>query len=148
MHANKPRFVFGTLGSGVTAAATVTANIDRLGYNSLTLGVFMGTANVVSNNPSTLKLAQSDITDATGFSDITAFVGDGVGGFVIPNSNTSIEHAIALFHVDCRAKKRYLKLSVSPLTTQSIAFAGVLGDAEENADRSVAASNALIVVAG
>lgn len=116
--------------AGVTNGETATGNIDTLGYDWMTLDVMMTTSNDTTNNPTTLKLAQSDDTEATNFSDITKFVGDGAGGFTVPLAATS-GNWIAKFNVDLRGLKRYLKLSVAVLTTQGIHAVANLGMAAE-----------------
>ena len=123
------KLVVGLIGTSTTAAATTTANFDTLGYDYAQVAVIMGTANVVSNNPSTLKLAMSDDTEVTNFSDITACVGDGTGGWTIPNSDTSNTNAY-LFNVSLVGKKRWLRLSVAPLTTQIISAHAILSRGE------------------
>lgn len=105
--------------ASTTNAATASGNIDTLEYEYATIDVIMATSNVVSNNPSVLKLAESDDTVVSNFADITAFVGDGASGFTIPNSVTAGNWGVK-FNVDLRGRKRYLKVSVSPLTTQVI----------------------------
>lgn len=144
-HLGNIKLLHATLGTGVTNGATVTANIDRLGYDFVALAAVFGTSNVVSNNPSTLKIGESDITDATGFSDITALVGDGVGGFVVANANTSVEHHWQ-FNIDCRVRKRYLRLTATPVTTQAIAYIAALGKADQNADASATLAGAVQIV--
>ncbi|MDH3636847.1 MAG: hypothetical protein OES09_00080 [Gammaproteobacteria bacterium] len=101
-----------------TNAATASGNVDTLGFDAMTLDVFMSTSDSTSNNPSVLKLSESDDTVVTNFADITAFVGD--TAFTIPNAVTSGDWAYK-FNVDLRGRKRYIKTSVSPTTTQVIA---------------------------
>jgi hypothetical protein len=119
--------ILGT-GTGLTNGATATASIDRLGFDFASIDLIMGTANVVSNKPSTLKISESD--DLTTYNDVTALVGGGVGGFTIPNADTSNPNVYRL-NVDCRGRKRYLKLSVTPLTTQEVVMAARLLRAKE-----------------
>lgn len=116
--------------SGVTNGETATGNIDTLGYEWMKLDVMMTTSNDTTNNPTTLKLSESDDTEATNFSDITRFVGDGAGGFTIPAAVTS-GNWIQTFNVDLRGRKRYLKLSVAVLTTQGIHAIANLGLGDE-----------------
>jgi len=105
--------------SSTTNAATATGNIDTLGFDFCTLDVIMATSNDTTNNPTVFKLQESDDTTVTNFADITAFVGDGTGGWTIPAAVTSGNWG-AKFNVDLRGRKRYLRLSISPLTTQVI----------------------------
>jgi len=111
-------------------AATATGNVDTLGYDFLTLDVIMSTSNDTTNNPTVFKLAESDDTVVTNFADITAFVGDGEGGWTIPAAVTSGDWGVK-FNVDLKGRKRYLKLSVSPLTTQVITAIGNLYRGDE-----------------
>ncbi|GMQ90465.1 MAG: hypothetical protein BMS9Abin10_0847 [Gammaproteobacteria bacterium] len=105
--------------ASTTNAGTASGNVDTLEYEYATIDVIMATSNVVSNNPSVLKLAESDDTVVSNFADITAFVGDGTGGWTIPNAVTQGNWGVK-FNVDLRGRKRYLKVSVSPVTTQVI----------------------------
>ncbi len=114
--------------ASTTNAATASGNIDTLGYDYVTIDVITTTSNVVSNNPSVLKLAESDDTVVTNFADVSGFVGD--TDFTIPDSVTSGDWGMK-FNVDCRARKRYLKVSVSPLTTQVISAIANLHRADE-----------------
>ena len=106
-------------GASTTNGATASGNIDTLGFDHVSIDVTTTTSNAATNNPSVLKLSESDDTVVTNFGDITAFVGDGVGGFTIPASVTTGVWGVKL-NLDLRAKKRYLKVTVSPLTTQVI----------------------------
>lgn len=137
--------VYAVVATNVTAAATGTATIDRLGFDHVSLDLIMGTANVVSNKPTVLKLAHSDITDATGFSDLTPFVGG--TAFTIPNALTSADN-IYRFEVDMRNRKRYLKFSVSPATTQDTRYLARLGRAGEAADASATKAGVSLIVSG
>lgn len=115
--------------SSTTNGATASGNIDCLGYDFATIDVITSTSDAVTNNPAALKLSEADDTNTASFSDITAFVGDGAGGFTIPNSVTSGNWGVK-FNVDLRHRKRYIKVSVSPLTTQVITAIANLGNAE------------------
>lgn len=116
--------------ASTTNAATASGNIDTLGYDWATIDVITATSDSTSNNPSVLKVAESDDTVVTNFADITALVGDGVGGFVIPNAVTAGNWGVKL-NVDCRHRKRYLKVSVSPTTTQVITCIANLSRGEQ-----------------
>ena len=117
--------------AGITNGATASANIDCIGFDFLTLDVFGSTVAATSNKPSVLKISESDTTNATDFADVTALVGGGTGGFTIPNwaTNTTTNKTVK-FNVDLRTRKRYLKLTISPLTTQDLYAFGNLFMAE------------------
>jgi len=106
----------------ITAAATQTANIDTLGYDFMSLDVIMGTSDDATNNPSTFKLAESDDTVVTNFGDITAFVGDGTGGWTIPAADTANTTGFK-FNADLRGRKRYLKLTIAAVGTNQLTTA-------------------------
>ena len=106
--------------TSVTNAGTVTANLDTLGFDFVSIDVISTTSDSATNNPSVFKLSESDDTVVTNFADITALVGDGSGGWVVPNWFTATANAKTVkFNVDLRHRKRYLRLAISPLTTQS-----------------------------
>lgn len=105
--------------ASTTNGATQTANIDTLGFDHLSLDICGTTADVVSNKYSVCKLSEADTTDATNFSDITKFVAGGTGGFTLASANTSSPYAVKL-NLDCTYRKRYIKLTVSPRTTQTL----------------------------
>jgi len=98
-----------------TNGATTTGVIDTLGYDFAEIDVAATSSNNVTNNPSVLKLSESD--DATTYTDVSGFVGD--TDFTIPNvyTNTASDWNVK-FSVDCRPRKRYMKVSVTPITTQ------------------------------
>ena len=120
-------------GSSVTNGATSTASFDTIGYNLAHLDVRMATADNSTNSPSVFKLSESDTTDATNYSDVTQFVGGGAGGWTIPAAITAATATVQndyRFTIDLRARKRYIKLSISPRTTQVISAVVNLGRAE------------------
>jgi len=111
--------------------ATASGNIDTLGYDEVKVCVLLDSAGAVSSNPSVLKLSESDDTVVTHFSDITGFVGDATDGFTIPNADTANPQVVEL-NVDCRARKRYLKVSVTPAgAAQIVGCVAVLGKAKD-----------------
>ncbi len=118
--------------SSTTNGATATGNIDRLGYDYCRISVISDSA-VVSNLPTTLKVSECDTTVVSNFVDITAFVGGGTGGFTIPalpTAATSITKPWAVFNIDCRPRKRYLKVSITPITTNILTVQAELSRAE------------------
>lgn len=114
----RPKSVLVISPTSTTNGATTTGRIDMLGYDFAVINVCTTTSNSTSNNVATLALAEGDTTSA--FTNITAFVGDGAGGFTIPTAKTGVDSIIAQMRVDMRGRKRYLQLSVSPVTTQTI----------------------------
>lgn len=117
--------------TSTTNGATTTGSIDCLGYDHLSVDIIAPTADVVSNKFSVCKLAHSDTTDSTNYSDLTKFVAGGAGGFTLANANTSNAYGVKL-NVDLRTLKRYVKLSVSPRTTQILTAVANLQKAEQS----------------
>jgi hypothetical protein len=131
--------------TSLTNGATGTGSVDTLGYDFLSLDVLQTTSNVVSNKLSVCKLSESDTTDATNYSDVAAFVGGGTGGFTIPSADTSNSQLYKM-NMDLRARKRYIKLSASPVTTQSITAIANLSLAEQSPVSATNAGVAALVV--
>lgn len=113
----------------LTAAQTHTLVIDRLGYEyvSLDVGQEPGTnAGYTSQAAFTvLKLSESD--DNSSYSDVTAFVGGGTGGFTIPTPTATAGDVVVRMDVDCRGRKRYLKVTATPYTTGTVYTVARLG---------------------
>lgn len=116
-----------------TNGATLTSDtIDTLDYDYLTLDLIATTSNNATNNPATLKLQEADVNAATSFADITTMVGDGVGGFTIPNSPTATTTApFSEMNVNLNGRKRFLRLLVSPVTTQTFTALATLSRPRE-----------------
>jgi hypothetical protein len=134
--------------SSTTNAGTASGNIDTLGFDYVSIAILCPTSDAVSNNPSVLKLSESDDTVVTNFADVSGFVGD--TDFTIPNcytAATQITGPLAVLNVDCKARKRYLKVSISPLTTQIFTAVAMLGRPEQSPN-STAEANADVVVNG
>jgi len=72
-----------------------------------------------------LKLSESD--NNSSYSDVTEFVGGGSGGFTIPTPTSTTADLIVRMDVDCRGKKRYLKLTATPYTTGNVYTVARLG---------------------
>lgn len=105
-----------------TNGATATGEIiDTKDYDYCTIDVFAHTADVVSDTLSVLKLQECDTTVATSFANVSGAVG-GTDFTIATNAYTSTTNQnIWKFNVDCRARKRYLKVIASPQTTMIIA---------------------------
>ena len=115
----------------LATSATATGNIDTKNCRQVTLDVMLDSAGAVSSNPPTLKISESADTVTTNFADITAFVGDGVGGFTIPDADTASPQIIR-FNIDTKNRKRYLKLTLTPAgATQLVGAVARLGRKEQ-----------------
>ena len=109
-----PKAVIAISPTSTTNGATTTGSFDTLGYDFAVIDVMATTSNDTTNNFSVLTLSEGDTT-----STYTA-VSTGDTDFTIPAADTSNNSVIAQFRVDLRGRKRYLKLSCSPVTTQTI----------------------------
>lgn len=126
-----------------TAVATnsdSTGAVDTLGFESAAIAVMLsGTTNL----PTTMKLQESDITDATGYADITGAVGGTNDSFVF-TAVTSNAPNVAVVNLDLRKRKRYIRAVLRAATaTQTSTVVAVLGKA---ADSTVARSGMKVVV--
>jgi hypothetical protein len=116
--------------ASVATNATSTGVIDTLGYEEVKVCILLDSAASTSNNPVVLSLTESD--DATTYAAIAAFTGDATDGFTIPNADTANPQVVEL-NVDCRARKRYLKVNVTPGTAaQLVGAVAVLGKAKDS----------------
>jgi sugar (pentulose or hexulose) kinase len=108
-----------------TAAATATGEfIDTKDWDYVNISVFAGTADVVSNTLSVLKIEEGDTT-----SSFATFAGavSGTDYTIATNAYTSTTNQnIWSFGVDTRARKRYLRVSASPQATMVIGGSAVL----------------------
>lgn len=113
-----------------TNGATATGEaIDTKGYRYCTIHVFAGTADVVSNKPTVLKVQESATTDTSNFADVSGLIGG--TDFTVANALTSLPNNYQ-FGINLGVnRKRYLRVIVSPQTTQVIAGSAVLSRAEE-----------------
>ena len=126
MQPSNSKVIIGLQGITASAAGTATCSFDTLGYDAVSLCLIAGTSDGSSTaeNPTVLTLSETDDTNlaATNFTNISGCVGD--TDFTIPVMYTSTTNDYTvLFNVDLRARKRFLKLSVSPTTT--IAFTAI-----------------------
>jgi hypothetical protein len=109
----------------LTAAQTHTLVIDRLGYEYVSLDVCQeawGNAGYTSQAAYTvLKLEESD--NNSSYSSV--FVGG--TDFTIPTPSSTSAETVVRMDVDCRGKKRYLKVTATPYTTGTVFTVARLG---------------------
>lgn len=128
-----------------TNAATATGEaIDTRGFDYCSITVVAATADVVSNKPTVLKVQESAITDATGFADVSGLIGG--TDFTVANSLTSLPNVYRLDIKLKPARKRYLRVLVSPATTQVISGVATLSRGE-NSPGTAAEAGVLNLVA-
>lgn len=139
IHAQNHKVVAELPTAAVGATATATLTIDTRGWDHCSLAV------VRASNASTVfagvvKVEESD--DNSAYSNVTALVGGGAGGFSIPAVSNTNAAAILKMDIDTKAKKRYLKVSYTPGASATVAIVGRLGRGEE---APVSASDAGVI---
>lgn len=130
--------------NGATAAGEP---IDTKGYDFCSISIVASTADVVSNVPSVLKIEEGDTTSS--FATFTGAV-SGTDYTIATTAFTQFgatgsNQNVWAFHVDCRARKRYLKVTVSPQTTMVIGASAHL-HRHERAPTTAAEAGALNAV--
>jgi len=111
IHAQFEKFAATLPTAAVGSTATSTLTIDRLGYDHVSVSAIRA-SNASTVFASALKVEESD--NGSDYTDVTALVGGGTGGFTIPAVSDTNSAAIVQMDIDCKAKKRYLKVSMTP----------------------------------
>ena len=127
-HAQNDRVLATLPTAAVGATATSTLTIDRLGYDHVSVSAIRA-SNASTVFASVLKVEESD--NNSDYSDVTALVGGGTGGFSIPAVSDTNSAAIVKMDIDARAKKRYLKVSMTPGASATLGIVARLSKAEE-----------------
>lgn len=117
------------IGDADTATnATFTHAIDTLGYAYASIDiVFEASTATTDDVANALKLGEGDST--TAYTDITAFVGGGSGGFTIPGTSDTSAANIVRFNLDLRGRKRHLQVSATPAFATRVVSVARLGKA-------------------
>jgi hypothetical protein len=144
IHAQNDKVVALLPTAAVGSTATSTLTIDRLGYDHVSVSAVRA-SNASTVFASVLKVEESD--DDSSYANVTALVGGGSGGFTIPAVSATGSAAIVKIDIDARAKKRYLKVSMTPGASATLAIVARLSRAEE-APVSAADAGVLAVVVG
>lgn len=138
-----------------TNGATLTSDqIDTLGFDVVKVTVITTTADNATNTLSTLVVQESDTTAATDFANVVAFNGgtatSATVGFVIPNMPTATTTApFAVLNVNTAYRKRYLRVRVTPVTTQTFCVLAQLARAEQTPSGTASTQeNAAVIVTG
>jgi len=143
IHSQNEKVVASVPTAAIGATATATLTIDTLGYDAASIKVMRaGNASTVFAN--VLKVEEGDTTSS--YANVTALVGDGAGGFTIPAAagSTSTTDIVKL-DVDCRARKRYLKVSYTPGASATCGLVACLSRAEVSPENAAAAGVAALV---
>lgn len=127
IHAQFEKFAATLPTAAVGATATSTLTIDRIGFDHVSVSAIRA-SNASTVFASVLKVEESD--NNSDYSDVTALVGGGTGGFTIPAVSDTNSAAIVQMDIDCRARKRYLKVSMTPGATATLGLVAGLSKAE------------------
>lgn len=128
IHAQFEKFAATLPTAAVGSTATSTLTIDRLGYDHVSVSAIRA-SNASTVFASVLKVEESDSV-STNYTDVTALVGGGTGGFTIPAVSDTNAAAVVQMDVDCRARKRYLRVSMTPGASATLALVAGMSKAE------------------
>lgn len=135
-----PKMQYAILTASTTNGGTASGFVDCKGHDFYRVQVHLTTSNAVTNNPSVLTLSHGDSTSA-----FTA-ISTGDTDFTIPDAITAATSITGPFVVfEGPVKRRYLRVAVSPLTTQLITASVDLFRSRETPDTDSEAGASEIV---
>jgi hypothetical protein len=129
IHSQNHKVVAEVPSAAIGATATATLTIDTIGYDHASVAVLRA-SNASTVFANAIKVEESD--DNSTYTNVTALVGGGTGGFTIPAVSSTSATSILKMDIDTRAKKRYLKVSYTPGATATVAITARLGRGEES----------------
>lgn len=145
IHVAATKSVVAGKGAVYTSSQTNTLTLDTLGYDYASIDVVYGPAASTSSVAQTLTLQEADAATGT-YSTVSGFSGDlkpaAYAGQTVTDTMT-----VSRLEVDCRGKKRYLRVATSPNTDTVIVVAARLGRGEE-APYNAATKGVRVNVAG
>jgi hypothetical protein len=130
IHLQNNKIVGDVPAAAVGATATATLTIDTIGYDVASVAVLRA-SNASTVFANAIKIADSD--DNSTYTDVTALVGGGTGGFSIPAIAASATGSASILKldVDTKARKRYLRVSYTPGASANVSIVARLGRGEE-----------------
>ncbi len=137
IHSQNHRVVAELPAAAVGSTATAQLVIDTIGYDHASITVLRA-SNASTVFANAVKVEESDAS-GSGYSDVTALVGGGTGGFSIPAVSATGSVAVLKLDVDTKAKKRYLRVNYTPGASANVAIVARLDRAEaapENASQA------------
>lgn len=123
IHSQMEKVVASLPASAGTAVTSLV--VDTLSYDYASFTVLRA-SNAATAFASVLKVEESD--DNVSYSNVTGLVGG--TDFTIPAVTDTAATAAVKVDVDCKAKKRYLKVSVQPSASIAVAVTGRLSRGE------------------
>lgn len=145
IHSQNDRVVAELPVAVVGSTATAQLVIDTLGYDHASVTVIRA-SNASTVFANAIKVEESDLV-GSGYTDVTALVGGGVGGFAIPAVSATGSAATMKLDIDAKARKRYLRVNYTPGASANVAITGRLSRAEVSPE-TVAQAGAIGVVRG
>jgi hypothetical protein len=114
-----------------TTSQTATHTIDTLGYGYASIDVVFEPTTATSDAICVACKVEESDASGSGFANVTSLVGNGTGGFAIPTSGSrTADSNVVRLNVDLRGKKRYLRVSATPVAASVVATVVRLGRAE------------------
>lgn len=111
--------------ASVASSATAQHTFDTRGFRELVYDLEFGTNTTTNGAPALIKWLESDDTVETNFAAITSLTGGtAAGNFAIPAQTALGVGAVVQFQIDLRARKRYLRLQVTPGTSGAQVISG------------------------
>ena len=137
IHSQNHRVAAELPAAAVGSTATAQLVIDTIGYDHASITVLRA-SNASTVFANAVKVEESDASGSN-YSDVTALVGGGTGGFSIPAVSATGSVSVLKIDVDTKAKKRYLRVNYTPGASANVAIVARLGRAEvspENASQA------------
>lgn len=123
IHQQNSKFVQMKTIATVATNATNTGYVDCTGFHYAKVQVLVAPAGAsnASQTFTVLSLQEANDTNDSNFADVTGFVGgtNATGGFTIPIVNTSTSGQVIEFNVDCRKRKKVLRVKSTPTAVAS-----------------------------
>lgn len=114
--------------ASTASSATQTASIDLRGFGNCCLSLYVNTTHV----PLALKVEESDDNSTWAAANMTGGTHFTLAGV------TATNEANTVFDVNCVGRKRYLKLTVTPGTTNLVCAYATLGRSANGVERNAA----------
>ena len=132
IHAQNEKVVASLPTAATGATATASLTIDTLGYDVASISVIRA-SNSSTVFANALKVEEADTDTLNSYSNVTALVLGGTGGFTVGAISVAATNSATIVEmdVDCKAKKRYLKVSYTPGASAVVGIVAKLGRAEE-----------------
>ena len=123
-----PKAIVALTAASVASNATGTAYIDTLGYDYALIAIMSNGLSTQSATLTALTLGDGDTN--TAYTNLTGFVGGTDFTLATAAAHTADEVA-AVLGVDLRAKRRYLRLGVTPRTAATVSAVALLFRGDE-----------------